>query len=110
MAETMQDMEMTGAAAPKIEGKLLTQPSLAEAATSAGGVDAAGAEAASPSAEELGIARELVRSARARGAARTGPDGLQKALTKTVLETALDVEMTEHLGYDKHDPVGRGTG
>jgi putative transposase len=28
-----------------------------------------------------------------------------KALTKTVLETALEEEMAEHLGYDKHDPV-----
>jgi len=27
-----------------------------------------------------------------------------------VLETALDAEMTEHLGYDKHDPAGRGSG
>ena len=31
-------------------------------------------------------------------------------MTKNVLETALDAEMTEHLGYDKHDPVGRGSG
>jgi transposase-like protein len=23
------------------------------------------------------------------------------------LETALETEMTEHLGYDKHDPTGR---
>jgi len=28
----------------------------------------------------------------------TGPDGLLKALTKTVLETPLDEEMTEHVG------------
>ena len=27
-----------------------------------------------------------------------------------MLETALDAEMAEHLGYDKHDPVGRGSG
>ena len=27
-----------------------------------------------------------------------------------MLETALDAEMTEHLGYDKHDPAGRGSG
>ena len=33
-----------------------------------------------------------------------------KALTKTVIETALDEEMAEHLGYDKHDPVGRNRG
>ena len=31
-------------------------------------------------------------------------------MTKTVLETALDVEMSEHLGYDRHDPVGRDGG
>jgi putative transposase len=31
-------------------------------------------------------------------------------LTKNVLETALDAVMTEHLGYDKHDPTGRGSG
>jgi putative transposase len=60
-----------------------------------------------PSAEELDAARELVRQARARGVALTGPDGLLKALTKTVIETALDEEMSEHLGYDKHAPSGR---
>ncbi len=37
----------------------------------------------------------------------TGPDGLLKAMTKTVIETALEEEMVDHLGYDKHDPVGR---
>ena len=31
-------------------------------------------------------------------------------LTRTVLETALEVEMSEHLGYDKHDAVGRNLG
>ena len=36
----------------------------------------------------------------------TGPDGRLKALTKTVIETVLDVEMSEHLGYDKHAPEG----
>jgi Transposase, Mutator family len=41
------------------------------------------------------------------GVALTGPGGLLKALTKTVLETALEEEMAEHLGYDKHGPVGR---
>ena len=65
---------------------------------------------AGPSVEELAIARELVRSARARGVALTGPGGMLKALTKTVLETALDEEMADHLGYEKHDPAGRGSG
>src|SRR6478752_7312578 len=63
-----------------------------------------------PDAAELDAARELVRLARDRGVALTGPDGLLKALTKTVLETALDEEMAEHLGYDKHDPAGRNHG
>ena len=63
-----------------------------------------------PSAEELAAAKELVRQARAQGVALTGPGGLLKALTKTVLETALEEEMAEHLGYDKHDPLGRNRG
>ncbi len=63
-----------------------------------------------PSAAELDAARELVQLARDRGVALTGPDGLLKALTKTVIETALDEEMSEHLGYDKHDPAGRNSG
>jgi putative transposase len=65
---------------------------------------------ARPSAEELEVARELVRSARERGTALTGPGGLLKALTKTVIETALDEEMADHLGYDKHDPAGQNSG
>lgn len=63
-----------------------------------------------PSAEELEAARELVRTARAKGVALTGPDGLLKALAKTVIETALEEEMSDHLGYDKHEPVGRNRG
>jgi putative transposase len=39
-----------------------------------------------------------------------GPDGLLGQLTNRVLETALDAEMSEHLGYEKHDPAGRGSG
>jgi transposase-like protein len=63
-----------------------------------------------PSEEELETARELVRQARTRGVALTGPQGLLKTLTKTVIETALDEEMSEHLGYDKHESVGRNLG
>jgi putative transposase len=39
-----------------------------------------------------------------------GLDGLSNQLTKTMLETALEAEMSEHLGYDKHDPAGRTGG
>lgn len=44
------------------------------------------------------LARELVAKARAEGVNLVGPGGLLSDLTKTVLETALDAEMTEHLG------------
>jgi putative transposase len=39
-----------------------------------------------------------------------GPEGLLSQVTKAVLERALAEEMTGHLGYDKHDPAGRGSG
>ena len=54
-----------------------------------------------PSAEEV-AAKELVRLAREQGLSLTGPDGLLKQFTKTVLETALNEEMTEHLGHEKN--------
>ena len=38
----------------------------------------------------------------------TGPNGLLKLFTKNVLETALNEELTEHLGHAKHqDEAGR---
>ena len=58
---------------------------------------------------EADAARELVRMAKEQGLSLTGPDGLLKQLTKTVIETALDEEMTEHLGYEKHDAAGKQT-
>jgi putative transposase len=39
----------------------------------------------------------------------TGKDGILKQLTARLVERALQTEMTEHLGYEKHDPKGRGT-
>src|ERR1700689_4028370 len=59
---------------------------------------------------EQQAAVELVRLAKEQGLSLTGPDGLLKQLTKTVIETALSEEMTEHLGYEKHDPAGQGAG
>ncbi len=59
---------------------------------------------------EQRAARELVRLAQEQGLSLSGPDGLLKLLTKTVIETALNEEMTEHLGYEKHDPAGRESG
>lgn len=39
-----------------------------------------------------------------------GEGGLVAQFTKQLLETALDTELTDHLGYDRGDPVGRGSG
>jgi putative transposase len=51
---------------------------------------------------EQAAAAAMVAEAKARGLALTGPDGLLKLFTKNVLETALNEEMTEHLGHEKN--------
>ena len=51
-----------------------------------------------------------MEKARAEGVELVGPGGLLTGLTKSVLETALEAEMSEHVGYDKHDPAGRNRG
>jgi transposase-like protein len=56
------------------------------------------------------LAQQLLDAARADGVELIGPGGLLTGLTKTVLETALQAEMSEHLGYDKHDAQGRNGG
>jgi putative transposase len=59
---------------------------------------------------EQQAAAELVRLANEQGLSLTGPEGLLKQLTKSVIESALAEEMIEHLGYEKHDPAGDGSG
>jgi putative transposase len=56
------------------------------------------------------LADELLGKAQAQGVELLGPDGLLSRVTKAVLERALAEEMTDHLGYEKHDPAGRGSG
>jgi len=56
------------------------------------------------------LARELVDKARTDGLDLVGPEGVLTGLTKQVLETALEEELTEHLGYDKYDPAGHHSG
>src|SRR5499425_2162817 len=56
------------------------------------------------------LADQLLGRAQAEGVELLGPDGLLSQVTKAVLERALAEEMTGHLGYDKHDPAGRGSG
>jgi putative transposase len=53
---------------------------------------------------------QLVEQARAKGLQLSGEGGLLQQLTKRVLESAMEGEITDHLGYDKHDRAGRGGG
>jgi hypothetical protein len=56
------------------------------------------------------LAEQLLEQAREQNIELVGPGGLLGQLTKSVLETALDAEMSEHLGYEKHDAAGRNSG
>jgi putative transposase len=56
------------------------------------------------------LVAQLVSRAKAGGLQLTGEGGVLAQLTKRLLESALEGEITDHLGYDKHDPAGRGTG
>ena len=55
-------------------------------------------------------AAELVARAGHDGVALTGDDGLLTALVRQVLQTGLEIEMTDHLGYQPHAVEGRGSG
>jgi putative transposase len=61
-----------------------------------------------PCLEDLAV--QLVERAQAQGVNLVGPGGLLAGLTKTFLESALDGELTEHLGYEAHDPAGHRSG
>ena len=52
----------------------------------------------------------LVERARSEGLQLTGQGGLLQQLTKRVLESALEGEITDHVGYDKHHAAGRDSG
>jgi putative transposase len=64
-------------------------------------------EAMAPHVDEQVRAERLVEQARADGVGLIGPGGLLPGLTSKVINTAVELEMAEHLGYDKHDPAGR---
>ena len=68
---------------------------------------------ASEAADEAAMAdwaERLVAQARAEGVDLTGEGGLLTDLVRRVLQTGLEVEMTEHLGYERHAVEGRGSG
>jgi transposase-like protein len=60
--------------------------------------------------ERQAFAERLVAQAQSAGVQLIGPGGLLLDIAKRVIETGLEVEMTEHLGYDKHAAEGRDGG
>jgi transposase-like protein len=66
--------------------------------------------AADPAGLDVRLAHELIEQARQTGVSLVGPDGLLAGVTRTVLQTALDTEMTEHLGYEKGDRTAARSG
>src|SRR5580698_8111362 len=58
---------------------------------------------------ERRLAEQLMARAKEEGVDLVGPEGLLTKVTKSVLEAALAGELTEHLGYEPHDPAGRGS-
>lgn len=67
-------------------------------------------EAVVPKSMDDRLIDELVGRAQAEGVQLTGEGGLLRQLTKRLLESALEGEITDHLGYDKHDPAGKNGG
>jgi putative transposase len=61
-----------------------------------------------PSLQQLAV--RLMDQARDEGVSLVGPGGLLVGLTKTVLESALEGELTEHVGYEPYDPAGHHSG
>src|SRR5215207_531552 len=56
------------------------------------------------------VVDQLMAKVRAEGLELLGEGGVLAELTKTILERALDEELTDHVGYERGDPAGRGSG
>jgi transposase-like protein len=50
--------------------------------------------------DEKKLAQQLLEQSKEQGVGLIGPGGLLSGLTKTVLEAALEAELTEHLGHE----------
>jgi putative transposase len=58
---------------------------------------------------DAGLLDELMAQVDAGGLQLTGEGGFLPGLIKAVLERGLAAELTDHLGYEKGDPAGRGS-
>jgi hypothetical protein len=60
--------------------------------------------AAGPVGSDEQLINQLIDRAKSGGLQPTGEGGVLQQLTKRLLESALEGEITDHPGYDKHDP------
>ena len=56
------------------------------------------------------VAERLVDQAKHDGVSLTGEGGLLTGLVQQVLQSALETEMTDHVGYEQHSSDGWGSG
>src|SRR5687768_1561118 len=107
----MRDIVMVAVTVEKSKsvGVVVDEPVLPVQAGPVDGEQAAAAAAIAAALDPLLVAR-LAAQARAQGVQLLGRGGVLQQLTKRFLEAALEAEMDEHLGYDKHDPAGRNGG
>ena len=82
---------------------------MAENAVESESVEQAVEPSVSAASDEQLIAM-LVNHARSEGLQLSGEGGLLQQLTKRVLESALEGEIIDHVGYDKHDAAGKNSG
>jgi transposase-like protein len=82
---------------------MTTQADLASPAPSEKPEEAMTTTASRTPAVDPKLVTELVDQARTNGIAIDGENGLLAELTKLVVESALEGELTDHLGYDKHE-------
>src|SRR5688500_18424928 len=59
---------------------------------------------------DQGFLDDLMASVDEDGVQLTGEGGFLPELVKRVLEAGLQGELTDHLGYEKHDRAGHGSG
>ena len=59
---------------------------------------------------EAGLLDDLMEQVDRDGLRLTGEGGFLPELVKRVLEAGLQAELTDHLGYEKGDPAGSGSG
>ena len=84
----------------------MTDTTELNAAEPAGGVEMISA-VVTEGIDEKELAERLLARAREQGVGLVGPGGLLSSLAKTVLETALEVEMVEHRGHEHGEvPLG----